>query len=96
MQVTDALVDKIANLARLSFNEVEKKEIREDLEKMIGFVDQLNSIEISGTQPLMHMSREVNVLREDVVIGSVTAEEALINAPGSAGPFFTVPKVINK
>ena len=83
MQVTDALVDKIANLAKLSFNEVEKKEIREDLE-------------ISGTQPLMHMSREVNVLREDVVIGSVSAEEALKNAPGSAGPFFTVPKVINK
>ena len=96
MQVTDALVDKIANLAKLSFNDVEKKEIREDLEKMIGFVDQLNSIDISGTQPLMHMSREVNVLREDVVIGSVTAEEALKNAPDSAGPFFTVPKVINK
>lgn len=96
MQVTDVLVDKIANLAKLSFNDVEKKEIREDLEKMIGFVDQLNSIEISGTQPLMHMSKEVNVLREDVVLGSVTAEEALKNAPGSVGPFFTVPKVINK
>ena len=65
MQVTDALVDKIANLAKLSFNEAEKKEIREDLEKMIGFVDQLNSIDTSGTEPLMHMSREVNVLRED-------------------------------
>jgi len=96
MQVTDALVDKIANLAKLSFNDVEKKEIREDLEKMIGFVDQLNSIDTSGTQPLMHMSREVNVLREDIIIGSVTAEEALENAPGAAGHFFTVPKVINK
>jgi aspartyl-tRNA(Asn)/glutamyl-tRNA(Gln) amidotransferase subunit C len=96
MQVTDALVDKIANLAKLSFNEVEKKEIREDLEKMIGFVDQLNSIDISGTEPLMHMSREVNVLRDDEVSGSVSTEEALKNAPGSAGTFFTVPKVINK
>jgi aspartyl-tRNA(Asn)/glutamyl-tRNA(Gln) amidotransferase subunit C len=96
MQVTDALVDKIANLAKLSFNDAEKKEIREDLEKMIGFVDQLNSIDISGTQPLMHMSREVNVLRDDEVKGSVTAEEALKNAPGFAGHFFTVPKVINK
>lgn len=96
MQVTDALVDKIANLAKLNFNDLEKKEIREDLEKMIGFVDQLNSIDTSGTQPLMHMSREVNVLREDIVTGSVTALEALENAPGSAGHFFTVPKVINK
>ena len=96
MQVTDALVDKIANLAKLSFNDVEKKEIREDLEKMIGFVDQLNNIDVSGTEPLMHMSSELNVLRDDKVSGSVTTEAALKNAPGSSGPFFTVPKVINK
>jgi aspartyl-tRNA(Asn)/glutamyl-tRNA(Gln) amidotransferase subunit C len=96
MQVTDDLVDKIANLAKLSFNVVEKKEIREDLEKMIGFVDQLNSIDISGIQPLMHMSREINVLRDDEVRGSVTVEEAVKNAPVSHGPFFTVPKVIIK
>ena len=96
MQVTDALVDKIANLAKLSFNDVEKKEIREDLEKMIGFVDQLSNIDVSGIEPLMHMSNEVNVLRDDKVNGSVPTEAALKNAPGSAGPFFTVPKVINK
>lgn len=96
MQVTDALVDKIANLAKLSFNDVEKKEIREDLEKMIGFVDQLNNIDVSGIEPLMHMSSELNVLREDKVSGSVPTEDALKNAPGSSGPFFTVPKVINK
>jgi len=96
MQVTDALVDKIANLAKLSFNDVEKKEIREDLEKMIGFVDQLSNIDVSGIEPLMHMSNEVNVLRDDKVNGSVPTETALKNAPGSAGPFFTVPKVINK
>ncbi|MGL6269896.1 MAG: Asp-tRNA(Asn)/Glu-tRNA(Gln) amidotransferase subunit GatC, partial [Chitinophagaceae bacterium] len=72
MQVTDALVDKIAHLAKLSFNEIEKNEIREDLEKMIGFVDQLNTIDITGTQPLMHMSRELSVLREDVIQGSVS------------------------
>ena len=96
MQVTDALVDKIANLAKLSFNDVEKKEIREDLEKMIGFVDQLSNIDVSGIEPLMHMSNEVNVLRDDKVNGSVPTEAALKNAPGSAGLFFTVPKVINK
>jgi aspartyl-tRNA(Asn)/glutamyl-tRNA(Gln) amidotransferase subunit C len=96
MQVTDALVDKIANLAKLSFNDSEKKEIREDLEKMIGFVDQLNSVDITGIEPLMHMSREVNVLREDEISGSVPSGEGLKNAPRAAGPFFTVPKVINK
>ena len=96
MQVTDALVDKIANLAKLSFSEAEKKETREDLEKMIGFVDQLNSLDMTGMEPLIHMSTEINVLRDDVVKGSVDREDALKNAPQKAGSFFTVPKVINK
>lgn len=96
MQVTESLVDKIAHLAKLSFNETEKKEIREDLEKMIGFVDQLNSLDMTGIEPLIHMSRAVNVLREDEVWGSVNREEALKNAPGHTEQFFTVPKVINK
>jgi aspartyl-tRNA(Asn)/glutamyl-tRNA(Gln) amidotransferase subunit C len=96
MQVTESLVDKIAHLAKLSFNEAEKKEIREDLEKMIGFVDQLNNLETTGIEPLIHMSREVNVLREDEIRGSVNRDEALKNAPVHTGSFFTVPKVISK
>jgi aspartyl-tRNA(Asn)/glutamyl-tRNA(Gln) amidotransferase subunit C len=96
MQVTDALVDKIANLAKLSFTEKEKEETREDLEKMIGFVDQLNSLDMSAMEPLLHMSLEINVLRDDEVKGSVDREEALKNAPEKAGSFFTVPKVIQK
>ena len=96
MEVTSELVDKIAHLAKLNFNETEKKEIREDLEKMIGFVDQLNNLDLAGLDPLMHMSREVNVLRDDIVQGSVEREEALKNAPGRETDFFTVPKVIHK
>ena len=96
MQVTDELVDKLARLARLSFDENEKKEIREDLQKMIAFVDKLNELDTTGIEPLIHMSKEVNILREDVVEGSVSAEEALKNAPARSGPFFTVPKVIKK
>jgi aspartyl-tRNA(Asn)/glutamyl-tRNA(Gln) amidotransferase subunit C len=96
MQVTDELVDKIAHLARLSFDEREKPEIREDLQKMIGFVEKLREIDTRNVQPLVHMSREVNVFREDLLTDSLTTREALSNAPGSNGPFFTVPKVIKK
>ena len=96
MQVTESLVDKIAHLAKLSFNEAERKEIREDLEKMIGFVDQLNSLDMTGIEPMIHMSRDVNVLRDDEVRGSVIREDALKNAPGHTDRFFTVPKVIHK
>lgn len=96
MEVTDEMVEKLAFLARLSFNDQEKTEIRGDLEKMIAFVDKLKEIDVTGVEPLIHMSREINVLREDIAGGSVSQEEALKNAPEAHGDFFTVPRVIKK
>jgi aspartyl-tRNA(Asn)/glutamyl-tRNA(Gln) amidotransferase subunit C len=90
------MVDKLAHLAKLSFTEQEKEEVREDLEKLIAFVDQLRSLDLEGVPPLMHMSDVVNVWREDAVGGSIDRSEGLRNAPDSNGPFFTVPKVIKK
>ncbi len=96
MQVTDELVGKIAHLARLRFDEKELPEIREDLQKMIGFVEKLSELDTTGVPPLIHMSREVNVFREDLPLTGMSREEALANAPGRKGDFFTVPKVIKK
>ncbi len=96
MEVTDALIDKLALLSRLKFNEEEKKEIRNDLQRMITFVDKLNELDTTGIEPMIHMSDEINVLREDEVKGQVNREEALKNAPAHDGKFFKVPKVIKK
>jgi len=96
MEVNDALVENLANLARLQFNEAEKEIIKHDLQRMIHFVDKLNELDTTGVEPLLHMSDQVNVLRDDEVKGSVSREEALKNAPGSDGTFFKVPKVIRK
>lgn len=96
MEVNDALVEKLAHLARLKFNETEKEEIRKDLEKMIGFVEKLNELDLEGIEPLLHMSDEVNVLRNDEVKGSISREEALKNAQMHDEQFFKVPKVIKK
>lgn len=96
MEVTPALVEKIAHLARLEFDPAEKEAIKEDLQRMIRFVEKLNELDTTGIPPLLHMSEEVNVLREDVVKGSVTNEEALRNAPGHPDTFFRVPKVIKR
>lgn len=94
MQVNDALADKLAHLSRLEFSTAEKEEIKQDLQHMIGFVEKLNELELDHVQPLLFMSDEVNVLREDVVKGSVTREEGLKNAPVHDNEFFKVPKVI--
>lgn len=96
MEVTDAMVDKLAHLARLKFNEEEKQEIKKDLEKMIAFVEKLDELNLDNVEPLLHMSDEINVLREDEVKGSVSREDALKNAPLHDAQFFKVPKVIKK
>jgi aspartyl-tRNA(Asn)/glutamyl-tRNA(Gln) amidotransferase subunit C len=96
MEVNDALVDKLSQLARLKFDASEKEEIKKDLQKMIAFVDKLNELDLTDVEPLVHMSDEVNVLREDEVKGSISREEALKNAPLHNEKFFKVPKVIKK
>ncbi|HEV7783390.1 MAG TPA: Asp-tRNA(Asn)/Glu-tRNA(Gln) amidotransferase subunit GatC [Chitinophagaceae bacterium] len=96
MEVNDALVGKLAHLSRLQFNPTEKEEIKNDLQRMIGFVEKLNELDLDDVAPLLFMSDEVNVLREDEIKGSVSREEALKNAPLHDGQFFKVPKVIKK
>lgn len=94
MEVNDALIDNLSNLARLQFNAEEKKEIKKDLQRMIHFVEKLKELDTAGVEPLLHMSPEINVLREDKLEGSVSHQQALSNAPETDGTYFKVPKVI--
>ena len=96
MEVNDELVNNIALLARLEFAEHEKEEIKLDMQKMISFIEKLNELDTTGVEPLLHMSDNVNVLREDEVKDGITRDEALLNAPIHDEQFFKVPKVITK
>jgi aspartyl-tRNA(Asn)/glutamyl-tRNA(Gln) amidotransferase subunit C len=96
MEVNDVLVDKLAHLARLKFDASDKEQIKKDLQKMIAFVEKLNELDTTGVEPLLHMSDEINVLRDDKVEGSISREDALKNAPLHDEQFFKVPKVIRK
>ena len=94
MEVTDELIDNLAELACLEFSSSEKEGIKKDLERMIAFIDKLNELDTTGVEPQLHMTDEINVLREDVLEGSITREEGLKNAPLTDGIYFKVPKVI--
>jgi aspartyl-tRNA(Asn)/glutamyl-tRNA(Gln) amidotransferase subunit C len=96
MEVNDTMIEKLAHLSRLQFSETEKAEIKKDLQRMIGFVEKLDELELEGVEPQLFMSEEINVLREDEVKGSISREEALKNAPLHDEQFFKVPKVIKK
>ncbi|HEX2607887.1 MAG TPA: Asp-tRNA(Asn)/Glu-tRNA(Gln) amidotransferase subunit GatC [Flavisolibacter sp.] len=96
MQVDDALIDKLSRLSMLHFSDAERIEIRSDLEKMIGFVDKLKELDTTGITPLLHMTQETNILRDDTPGPMLSREEALLNAPLTDGIYFQVPKVIKK
>ncbi|MBY0480189.1 MAG: Asp-tRNA(Asn)/Glu-tRNA(Gln) amidotransferase subunit GatC [Chitinophagaceae bacterium] len=96
MEISTELVENLANLSKLRFEEAEKTAIQQDLERMVGFIAQLETVDTNGIEPLLHMGDAANVLREDIVEGSVSREDALSNAPIADAAFFKVPKVIKK
>lgn len=96
MEVNDALIDKLAHLSRLQFEAGEKEQIKEKLQRMIVFVEKLNELDTTGVEPLLHMSDNSNVLREDELKGSISRSAGLQNAPLKDDYFFKVPKVIKK
>jgi aspartyl-tRNA(Asn)/glutamyl-tRNA(Gln) amidotransferase subunit C len=94
MTIDEQTVDKIAHLARLELAPDEKAEMIADMNKILGFMDKLNEVDTTGVEPLVYMTDEPNVLREDVVKQVITTEEALKNAPDHDGSHFLVAKVI--
>ncbi len=96
MEVTGAMIDKLATLARLRFNEEEKESIKNDLQKMIAFVQKMDEVDTTGVEPLLHMSDRTNVWRADEVNGSCSQQDALKNAANHNDDFFLVPKIIQK
>ncbi|OKL39299.1 Asp-tRNA(Asn)/Glu-tRNA(Gln) amidotransferase subunit GatC [Pontibacter flavimaris] len=87
-------IRKIAHLARLEFNEEKEQEVLQDLNKILNWVDQLRQLDTEHVAPLIHMSEEVNVLREDEPRNTITHEQALRNAPKKDSDYFRVPKVL--
>ncbi len=96
VEITNKLVDDLAHLSRLTFNEEEKEAIKSDLKEMISFVEKLNEVDTSNVEPLLHITPHQNILRDDVIEGSITREEALKNVPNTDGEYILVPKVIKK
>jgi len=94
MEITDELVDHIAHLSRLSFEGEQKEAIKKDMTNIISFMDKLSELNTDNVEPLIFMSDEVNVLREDIATVTVTHEEALKNAPKKDSDYFRIPKVL--
>ncbi|MFT7612471.1 MAG: aspartyl-tRNA(Asn)/glutamyl-tRNA(Gln) amidotransferase subunit C [Parvicellaceae bacterium] len=96
MIIDDKIVDKIATLSKLKFEGEAKENMKADMNKMLDFVSKLDEIDTEGIEPLVYMTDEVNVLREDDAYNPITQKEGLKNAPKKDSDYFRVPKVLSK
>jgi len=96
MKITNKLIQDIAALAKLEFDEKSTEKMKVDLERIIRFIDKLSEIDTDGVEPLIYLSEEVNVLREDETKTMVSQVEALKNAPEKDSDYFKVPTVLKK
>jgi aspartyl-tRNA(Asn)/glutamyl-tRNA(Gln) amidotransferase subunit C len=96
MEINDATIDKIAGLARLKFNTTEKEDVKKGLQNMIGLIEKMNELNTDNVEPLLFMNDTANVVRADVLQGSVSNEAALQNAAHTKAPHFIVPTIIKK
>lgn len=94
MNIDQASLQKIAHLARLEMPESAEKEMMDSLNSVLTWMEELNEINTDNVKPLIHMSLEVNALREDKVIPNISREQGLKNAPKHDGIYFSVPKVM--
>ena len=87
-------VEHVARLARLALSDDEKERMRQQLDRILGYIAKLNELDTEGVEPTSHAIRMVNVMREDEVRASLPPEAMLANAPERAGEFVRVPRII--
>ncbi len=94
MAGVDIDVRYVAHLARLSLSPEEEQKIGEQLGNILGYIEKLKEVDVSGVEPTAHAFPLVNVTRPDGVHPSLGNEDALRNAPAQANGLFIVPKIV--
>jgi aspartyl-tRNA(Asn)/glutamyl-tRNA(Gln) amidotransferase subunit C len=94
MKINRELLDKIAHLSRLEFDEKDAEKMMKDMSEIVEWVEKLKEVNTEGVEPLTTMSHEINALREDEVNEHLSHERALRHAPKKDADYFRVPKVL--
>ena len=94
MPAVEIDVKYVAHLARLSLTPDEEQRIGAQLGNILGYIEKLKEVDVSGVEPTAHAFPLVNVTRPDEVRPSISNEDALRNAPAKANGLFMVPKIV--
>ena len=93
--ISDETMEYVGILAKLELSSEEKERAKEDMAKMLDYIDTLNELDTSGVEPMSHVFPVHNVFREDVVTNGDEREEILANAPDAKEGAFVVPKTFD-
>lgn len=94
MAIDVATVKKVAHLSRLNEPEARLAELAGELSSILGWIEQLNEVDVEGVDPMTTCVVMLTPLRDDVVSDGNKVQAVLSNAPRSADGFFIVPKVV--
>jgi aspartyl-tRNA(Asn)/glutamyl-tRNA(Gln) amidotransferase subunit C len=94
MKIDKAVVEHVAHLARLQLEPEEIELYTQQIDRILEYMDKLNSIDTTGVEPTTHAVPLGNVFRQDVVNYNFQVEESAGNAPERKGSFFKVPPII--
>lgn len=94
MSVDTATVRHIARLARIAVTDAEVEALAPELSNILGWVEQLAEVDVSGVEPMTAVIPNILRLRPDVVTDGGKSDDVLANAPLAEHGFFAVPKVI--
>jgi aspartyl-tRNA(Asn)/glutamyl-tRNA(Gln) amidotransferase subunit C len=95
MAINKDTVKYTANLARIELSDKELEHFTGQLDRILAYVDKLNTLNVSNLEPTSHALEMKNVYREDAVRKSLSAPEAIHNAPDKENNLFKVPKIID-
>jgi aspartyl-tRNA(Asn)/glutamyl-tRNA(Gln) amidotransferase subunit C len=94
MSVDTATVRRIAHLARIAVKEDEVEHLKDELNGILAFVEQLSEVDVEGVEPMTSVMPMAMKKREDLVTDGGIADDIVKNAPASEDHFFLVPKVV--
>lgn len=94
MKITREEVKHVAHLAKLNLSEEELVKMTGQLDNILSYVDKLDELDTTGVKPTTHAFPVSNAFREDVVVESLSQDEAVANGPQQNGESFIVPKII--
>jgi aspartyl-tRNA(Asn)/glutamyl-tRNA(Gln) amidotransferase subunit C len=93
MSLSEHDVRHVAMLARLALTDSEVEEMRDDLNSILGHIDEIQRLDLEGVEPMAHAIAVTNVTREDVVVAPLSQEEAICNAPQAENGAFVIPAI---